>query len=274
MSSIKVDWDRIVPSLIRKRPVLLFDHRGIGESTEATPNQTDRITLEVMAKDLVALVKGLGWSEVDILGFSMGGSILQQLLLLPVHPTRPIPLPFKVRHALLTGTLASPLKQPFRTTLSSTAALPAPGKMTKEQKLELARPFTEASLGPAWVADPNNKARLDLWLERAIYGRPFKTILRQRQTLGTFDFTQQLQLIDPLTKILVIHGTKDIIVPFSHAEEIMRCCPQAKMVQLGSKRGQVPSYTFGHIWYEYFEPEVWHGVIDTFLDDEDVVARL
>jgi len=43
--------------------------------------------------------------------------------------------------------------------------------MTREQKIEAARPFTEASLGPSWVANPVNKARLDLWLERGIYGR-------------------------------------------------------------------------------------------------------
>jgi hypothetical protein len=99
------------------------------------------------------------------------GAILQQLLLLPVHPKRPTSLPFKVRHALLTGTLASPLEQPF-VPVPSNAKFPPPGqKMTEEQKLEMARPFTEASLGPAWVADLRNKDRLRLWLERAIHGR-------------------------------------------------------------------------------------------------------
>jgi len=104
--------------------------------------------------------------------------------------------------------------------------------------------------------------------------RAILTLLEFRQ-IDKVNFTKQLHLIDPSTKILVIHGTEDIVVPFSHAEEIMRCCPSAKMVQLGSGRGQVPSYAVGHIWYEYFDSEVWIGVLEAFLDDEtDVRPRL
>lgn len=59
----------------------------------------------------------------------------------------------------------------------------------------------------------------------------------------------------------------DLIVPFTSAEEILRACPQARLVTIGSKRGQVPSYAFGHLWYEFFDIEVWVGVLETFLDD-------
>jgi len=54
--------------------------RGMGESTESSPKRTDVITLEVMARDLVAIIQHLGWMEVDILGFSMGGKALTFLI--------------------------------------------------------------------------------------------------------------------------------------------------------------------------------------------------
>ena len=67
--------------------------------------------------------------------------------------------------------------------------------------------------------------------------------------------------------MLLLHGQEDIIVPYSNAEEILRFLPHARIVQIGTEIGQVPNYDFGHLWYEYFEVDVWVGVIETFLDD-------
>lgn len=79
-----------------------------------------------------------------------------------------------------------------------------------------------------------------------------------------------LHKIPPSIKILVIHGEKDLIVPYSSGCKILELIPHALAVRRGSSKGQVPNHGFGHIWYEYFAVEVWKDVIETFLDDKHV----
>lgn len=50
--------------------------RGIGDSTYATSERNDKLTLDMMARDAMALIDHVGWKDVDILGFSMGGMTL------------------------------------------------------------------------------------------------------------------------------------------------------------------------------------------------------
>lgn len=52
--------------------VLIYDHRGIGNSTLTSAKDED-ITIELMARDLLLLLENLKWKEVVICGFSMGG---------------------------------------------------------------------------------------------------------------------------------------------------------------------------------------------------------
>ncbi|GJJ10893.1 hypothetical protein Clacol_005121 [Clathrus columnatus] len=272
VSSTKVDWDRLIPHVSKKRTVLIFDHRGIGSSTYSTPANDDKLTIESLSRDIVALIESFGWKDVDILGLSMGGLLLQQMLLLHRHPTNPTVLPFHVHHAILTATFASSIPPEYiPKPLPKIAATPGQ-PLTKEQKKELARPLLETSLGPKWVAATENQERFNFWWENSIVNREATQI----GGLMNFSFVEELKQIDPRTDILVIHGIEDAVVPFSSAEEILRACPQARLVSLGSKRGQVPTYAFGHIWYEYFEIGVWMGVLESFLDNEyeSVGARL
>jgi pimeloyl-ACP methyl ester carboxylesterase len=71
------DWDPVVTNGFAKYfQVVLFDNKGIGASTGETPN-----TIEVMAKDAISFIKALGFDKVNLLGFSMGGFIAQQIAL-------------------------------------------------------------------------------------------------------------------------------------------------------------------------------------------------
>lgn len=68
-------------------------------------------------------------------------------------------------------------------------------------------------------------------------------------------------------KVMVIHGKKDVIVPYSCGEEILQRIPWAHMVEVGSLPGQVPDLDFGHQWSEYFDIQVWHDVVEGFMAD-------
>jgi pimeloyl-ACP methyl ester carboxylesterase len=68
-------WDpAVVNALAANRPVIAFDNAGVGRSTGQTPDN-----IAAMARDAVAFINLLGLSEVDLLGFSLGGCVAQQI---------------------------------------------------------------------------------------------------------------------------------------------------------------------------------------------------
>jgi len=91
LTAVLDDWDpRIVDGLAAKHHVIVFDNRGVGASGGATPT-----TVEAMARDAVAFVGALGFSKVDLLGFSLGGFVAQ--VIAQQHPDL-------VRKIILAGT--------------------------------------------------------------------------------------------------------------------------------------------------------------------------
>jgi pimeloyl-ACP methyl ester carboxylesterase len=68
-------WDpAVVNALASDRRVIAFDNAGVGRSTGRTPDN-----IAAMAHDAVTFINLLGLSEVDLLGFSLGGCIAQQI---------------------------------------------------------------------------------------------------------------------------------------------------------------------------------------------------
>ncbi len=61
------------------------------------------------------------------------------------------------------------------------------------------------------------------------------------------------------------------MVPFFSSTDILSAIPHAKAVSIGPNRGQVPHLDFGHQWYEYFDIEVWVGVIEEWMKAEDKI---
>ena len=81
---------RIMDGLATQHQVICFDNRGVGATKGATPQ-----TVLEMTKDAIAFIKALGYEKVDLIGFSLGGFISQEILL---HG------PQLVRRAILAGT--------------------------------------------------------------------------------------------------------------------------------------------------------------------------
>ena len=71
------NWDpRVTNGFAKSYTVILFDNKGVGASSGETPDNINQ-----MAKDAVTFIKALGYSKVNLLGFSMGGFIAQQIAL-------------------------------------------------------------------------------------------------------------------------------------------------------------------------------------------------
>lgn len=68
-------WDpAVVNALAVDRPVIAFDNAGVGRSTGQTPDN-----VAAMARDAVTFIELLGFSKVDLLGYSLGGCVAQQM---------------------------------------------------------------------------------------------------------------------------------------------------------------------------------------------------
>src|SRR5260370_27585644 len=69
------NWDpAITNGLASRGEVVLFDYPGAGGSTGDTPS-----TVEVLTTQCVALFHALSLKTFDVVGFSLGGMIAQQL---------------------------------------------------------------------------------------------------------------------------------------------------------------------------------------------------
>jgi pimeloyl-ACP methyl ester carboxylesterase len=70
-------WDpALVDALAGSRRVITFDNAGVGGSTGTTPD-----TVEQMARDAIAFIGALGLGQVDLLGFSIGSFVAQEIAL-------------------------------------------------------------------------------------------------------------------------------------------------------------------------------------------------
>jgi pimeloyl-ACP methyl ester carboxylesterase len=70
-------WDpALIDALASARRVVTFDNTGVGGSAGTTPD-----TIEQMARDAIAFLAAVGFGNVDLLGFSIGSFVAQQIAL-------------------------------------------------------------------------------------------------------------------------------------------------------------------------------------------------
>jgi pimeloyl-ACP methyl ester carboxylesterase len=71
------NWDpALIDALASCRRVITFDNAGVGGSTGVTPN-----TVEQMSTDAIAFIAAMEFGQVDLLGFSIGSFVSQQIAL-------------------------------------------------------------------------------------------------------------------------------------------------------------------------------------------------
>jgi pimeloyl-ACP methyl ester carboxylesterase len=72
------NWDpALIDDLAAARRVVTFNNRGVGSTSGQTPN-----TVEAMAHDAIAFVDALGLKKIDLLGFSIGSFVAQEIALI------------------------------------------------------------------------------------------------------------------------------------------------------------------------------------------------
>src|SRR6201996_7342854 len=85
------NWDpAVLDGLAAEREVIIFNNAGIASSTGDVP-----ATFAGMAKNAEAFIDALGLKQVDLLGFSIGGMVAQQIV---------VDRPDLIRKLILVGT--------------------------------------------------------------------------------------------------------------------------------------------------------------------------
>lgn len=77
LAAVLDNWDpQIVDGIAAHHHVIAFDNRGIGASS-GSPSSS----MEQMADDAIRFIKAKGLQQVDLLGFSLGGMVAQEVVL-------------------------------------------------------------------------------------------------------------------------------------------------------------------------------------------------
>jgi pimeloyl-ACP methyl ester carboxylesterase len=203
---------RIVQGLAADRPVYAFDYRGIGTSGGDAP-----LTVADMADDIIAAIRALGLAQVDLIGFSLGGFVGQQILL---------DAPDLVRRAILAGTGPSAGAGIERVGPVSWPLI-AKGLLTlRDPKFYLF--FTSSAAGKraaqAFLARLKERTRDR---DKAVSLKAFWRQLKAIKAWGT----QAPQPLDAIRQpVLVANGDHDIMVPSENSRDLARRIPSAELV--------------------------------------------
>ena len=203
---------RIVDGLAATRPVIAVNYRGVGASGGKAP-----LTVAEMAEDAIAVIRALGFDEVDLIGFSLGGFVAQDIVRKE---------PDLIRKVILAGTgpaggegieQVGPVSWP----------LIIKGMLTfRDPKYYLF--FTSAANSRRAAKDflerlKERKADRDKPITLAAFLRQLKAIKAWGKQAP-----QDLSVI--LKPILVANGDQDIMVPSSNSIDLARRLPNAELV--------------------------------------------
>ena len=237
-------WDPLVTDgLAKEREVILFDNAGISASSGEVPT-----SVEGMAADAVAFIKALGLRQVDVLGFSLGGIVAQELTLAA---------PELVRRLLLVGT--GPRSGEGMATLTPEAQKIFGATYDPPDHLWLGVFFT-----PSEASQAAGRAYLQRFRRRSEGRDPEvneKVATAQLEALAKwgaprdrpFDY---LKTIDQPT--LVINGDADVIIYTINSYILQQHIPNAQLILY-------PDANHGSL-YQYPERFVRH--VSMFLSEE------
>jgi len=213
LAAVLDNWDpRVVDGIAAEHRVLTFDNRGVGASSGATPT-----TIEQMASDAVTFIRALGFEQVDLFGFSMGGMIAQVIAQQQ---------PQLVRKMILAGTGPAGgegIKNVTRISYLDTAR----GLLTRQdpkQFLFFTRTPTGRSAGKEFLARLEERTNDR---DKAISVGSFRAQLKAIHRWGQQTPADLARIHQPA---LVINGESDRMVPTKNTVDLDRRLPNSQLV--------------------------------------------
>jgi 3-oxoadipate enol-lactonase len=210
MSGTALHWGEPFLELLRASfEVIVYDHRGVGESTRVE----GAFTIADLAEDAAGLLTALELDSAHVLGISMGGMIAQELVLAQ---------PERVRTLALGCTFCGG----EGSSLASLEVLQrlSHGMMSGDR--ELARQIAwEVNVSAEKAADETAAAAFaDISRRRAVAAA---VIMSQMRAIGRHNTSERLSTVS--TPTLVMHGSADQMIPASNGALIASLIPGARL---------------------------------------------
>ena len=234
------DWDpKVIEGLAQHRRVIIFDNAGIGRSGGKSPD-----SVQGMAHNVEAFLDALKLEQVDLLGFSLGGFVAQQIVF--EHPGR-------IRKVILAGT--GPQGGPGIKDLQAVL-----GTATKKGAEQGVHPkgllfFSESTAGKTAAS-----AFLDRIGKHSVDADPAasnETVQAQAKAIVTWGSVpaNETKLQGVRLPVLVVNGNHDVMVPTANSITLFQHIPSAQLVLY-------PDSGHGAL-FQYHEQFV--ASVDTFL---------
>lgn len=202
----------IIDGLAQTRRVITTDYRGIGGSGGSAP-----LTVGEMADDAIQLIHALGLETVDVLGFSLGGFVAQDIAL---------KAPDLVRRLILTGTGPA-----------GGSGIDKVGSVTWPLMLKGLLTWRDPKFYLFFTSTPNGRRSASLYLQRLKArkknrdkGPTPSAFLRQLKAITAWGKQAPQDLRRLRTPTLIVNGDNDIMVPSVNSSALAKRIPNAQLV--------------------------------------------
>lgn len=202
----------IIDGLAQTRRVITTDYRGIGGSGGSAP-----LTVGEMADDAIQLIHALGLETVDVLGFSLGGFVAQDIAL---------KAPNLVRRLILTGTGPA-----------GGSGIDKVGSVTWPLMFKGLLTLRDPKFYLFFTSTPNGRRSASLYLQRLKArkknrdkGPTPSAFLRQLKAITAWGKQSPQDLGRLQTPTLIVNGDNDIMVPSVNSSALAKRIPNAQLV--------------------------------------------
>src|SRR5271170_6449867 len=230
-------WDpAVTDGLARNREVILFNNAGVSSSSGKVPT-----SFQEMGANAIAFIKALGLTKADVLGFSIGGMVAQEIAAQG---------PDLVRRLILVG--AGPRGADM--SMSKSAEIFA-GTYDPPEHLWLAVHFSPS---------PSSRAAGVAFLKRKLLRQDRdpevseEAAAAQREAIGKYIAPAKnvlAYLKDIRQPTLIVQGSNDVIIPTVNSYILQQSLPNAQLILY-------PDANHGS-FYQY--PELFVSQADRFL---------
>jgi pimeloyl-ACP methyl ester carboxylesterase len=230
-------WDpAVTDGLARNREVILFNNAGVSSSSGKVPT-----SFQEMGANAIAFIKALGPTQVDVLGFSIGGMVAQEIT---------AQAPDLVRRLILVGT--GPRGADMSTSKSADIFA---GAYDPPEHLWLAVHFSPSAssraAGLAFLKRKLQRQDRDPELSE-------EAAAAQREAIGKYIAPAE-GVLDYLKHIrqpaLIVQGSNDVIIPTVNSYVLQQNLPNAQLILY-------PDANHGS-FYQY--PQLFVSDADRFL---------
>jgi pimeloyl-ACP methyl ester carboxylesterase len=225
-------WDpAVTDGLAQQREVILFDNAGIGASSGETP-----ANVPAMATNAVDFIKALGVDKADILGYSIGGKVAQEIA---------VQAPDLVRKLILIGTGPRGADTAASKSAEIFSAIYDPPEHLWIAAHFLPNPAGRAA-GLRYLERKNRRQERSPEVSEASAAAQLQAIIKSNEkTDGVLNYLAEIH-----QPVLVVDGSNDLIIPTVNGFTLQQHLPNAQLI-IYPDSSHAPFYQYPNLFLKH-----------------------